>query len=191
MSSTLGLSLTATDVALLTVAATTGSGVLAAAISVIVTRINGKFTEAQTEVSKQALFASLLEKRITWLCGIRQAVWDREKEVGVIDLGLSRDIERPEALFRVIEHQRDAEWLFGPDVACCVNELEKLLKSKTSLMIGLRSYTNRLSSEGSKSATISIMISKKLSELTYLCQPFLYVGDVKRPNCLLKELRPE
>lgn len=166
---------------------------IAAMVALAGTYVSTRITKGQLQVSRQTLFVSLLEKRIIWLSEFRDAVKARDEEIGEIPVareGMSELGPAPVALFTVADLRRDAEWMFDETVAGIAYEIDQLLERKTGFVINARFKDGQEAQDAANAASdASINLLNLHADLVRACQPFLYVGDVKRPSNVI-EARP-
>lgn len=77
--------------------------------------------------------------------------------------------------------------MFDETVAGIACEIVQLLERKTAFVINARSKAGQEAQEAANGAYgASIDLLNLLTDLVRACQPFLYVGDVKRPPSVVK-----
>ena len=147
---------------------------------------------AQKRTSEQALFASLLERRIAGLDTSHKAVTKRSEEIAKI--GIEKDPmtglpPEPVALFELTGAARMAHWLFDGVVSERTNDIVELLDRKTKAIITAQGEmfpkeSRREAATAAAEAAWNVELA--LGELGKVIRPFLYVGDIKRPKSVIR-----
>jgi hypothetical protein len=177
-------------------------GILAASVSLIsaiVSMVSASTSRTQATTSQQALFTSLLERRIKWLDEFTNAVRARENEILAIPKGgINAYVDDllsnpPEAPATLSDATRSAHWLFDESVASIARDISILLQNRCELIITARTPPNidKLVDPDAflaaqEAGAIGLQIEVKLEALVLAIQSYTYVGDVKRPEDVLK-----
>lgn len=137
----------------------------------------------QVRVSRHTLFASLLPKRQQWLEDFSSAVVLRNVEIN--DSGPNPYMEtKPkligEQLQILYQLTKDARWLFDQSVSNVAKEILSQLEDRAGIWLADRTTNGADMAAMRRLQEIGDALSKNRAKLSDACQPFLYVGDVKR-----------
>jgi hypothetical protein len=161
-------------------------GFVASITALVVAVITWVSTSRQIKISRHTLFTSLLPRRQEWLEKFQEAISSREVEINSINLEKIRNgiDQSTESLFYITNLRNNASWMFDESVVKIVDRIIVLLREKTTTIIEIRA------GEGFSSILSNLYLNKAFeiinlrSDLTKACQPFLYVGDVRRRRFL-------
>ncbi|NWK96695.1 hypothetical protein DM806_13700 [Sphingobium lactosutens] len=140
-------------------------------------------TKGQLSVQQQTLFVSLIDRRLTWQKGFRDAVKKWDEQMGQIIGDRKTDTIAPTGLFEMGVLLGEARWLFGTEVAAAAKAIDDQAKVVVNLRIAASGGNH---DAAARVGDAVLLMYDLLDPLSDAIKPYLYLGDIKRPKKVVK-----